>query len=370
MEINIINEFIGSSPEKIGTNCWKWITENQSLDIYNQIKVLLLKHNCSLLQSDELGKNKFATYLIDNQTISITFFTECKRLIIVLDLLEFKQLPPLKPSNINNVCKPKLSMITLKNGNSFLGAGMSFVLTLSSGNFIIIDGGYNFNAAGLYSFLLKNTPKNQKPIITAWILSHGHEDHVGCVFAFCEQYANDIIVKSIVANPYRSKTTVDPLKDLLTEETTTSLSNQFGASWLCPHLGQVFYFDNCAIQFLHTQDETTENCDWLNKTSLSFMVTIKDQRIFFPTDFEDDSFAQLYGEDLKCDILQVTHHGCSGGTQEEYDYMKPKVAFFPIGKPFLEERLAPDYPRAANYYLINSVEKYFSDSGQTITLDL
>lgn len=370
MKINDITEFIGSSPEEIGTKCLKWTAENQSLDTYNKFQEMLLKHNYSLLQSSELSKNKFATYLVDNHTISIAFSVEFNRLTVVLDLLELTKLPPLTPSKTNEIINPKLSMPTLKCGNSFCGAGMSFVLTLSTGNFIIIDGGYPFNAEGLYSFLLENTPNNQKPIITAWILSHGHEDHVGCVFSFCEEYSKDVTVNTIIANPYRSKTTVDPLEDLLTENSLTELSNKFQTHWCRPHLGQIFDFGGCSIQFFHTQDETDVNCDWLNKTSLSFMVTIKNQRIFFPTDFEDKGFAELYGEDLRCDILQVTHHGYSGGTEKEYDYMKPKIAFFPIGEPFMEERLAPNYPHAANHYLINMVEKYFSDSGQDITINL
>lgn len=370
MEINVINEFMGSLPEEIGTKCWKWAAENQTLDRYDAFLSLLLKNNYSLLQSEKLGNNKFATYMLNNQTVSVTFFTEYNRLMVVLDSMELTKLPPLIPSNNNCIHSPKLSMPTLKKGDSLLGAGMSFVLTLAEGNFIIIDGGYDFNADGLFSFLSENTPENKKITVTAWILSHGHEDHAGCFFSFCERYADEVTVKAIVANPYRSKTIVDPLKDCLTEDALLQVLNKINAVWFRPHLGQNFDFDGCSIQFFHTQDEAPENCDWLNKASLSFMAAVDKKRIFFPTDFEDDIFAQLYGNDLRCDILQVTHHGYSGGTEEEYKYMQPKIAFFPVGATFLDERIKADYPRAANYYLINSAEKYFSDSGQTITVDL
>jgi hypothetical protein len=47
--------------------------------------------------------------------------------------------------------------------------------------------------------------------------------------------------------------------------------------------------------------------------------------------------ADTFKEELKCDVVQLAHHGSitsgnSDGTQKAYEYMNPSVLFWPVGQ--------------------------------------
>ena len=76
---------------------------------------------------------------------------------------------------------PKLIMIGRRFSNTSMylgvdsGAGlMCFVIQLSDGRFIVIDGGVATDAfaQAIYASLLNNAPDKDKIIIAAWIMTH------------------------------------------------------------------------------------------------------------------------------------------------------------------------------------------------------
>ena len=74
--------------------------------------------------------------------------------------------------------------------------GMSYVVRLSDGTFIVIDGGYNTDAEAknLYSILKANNPLKGEPVISAWFITHMHIDHYGALFNFARLYADSVKV--------------------------------------------------------------------------------------------------------------------------------------------------------------------------------
>ena len=54
---------------------------------------------------------------------------------------------------------------------------MSYILTDSLGNVVVIDGGQAFNSEYLLKTLQEITG-DQKPVIKAWFLTHAHSDHI------------------------------------------------------------------------------------------------------------------------------------------------------------------------------------------------
>ena len=76
----------------------------------------------------------------------------------------------------------------------------SYVIQLSNGHFIIIDGGVDGESDELFAYLKSLIPEEadgtqKKPIVEAWIISHGHVDHCGLlqtVFRHSQLYKNSI----------------------------------------------------------------------------------------------------------------------------------------------------------------------------------
>ena len=99
--------------------------------------------------------------------------------------------------------------------------GMSYIITLADGSFILIDGGprqrdQHFTKAlvdgewvdaprdeehdcdKLYRLLCERTPAGQKPVVAAWFITHGHSDHTDLAGDFLRKYKDKGVVYGIV----------------------------------------------------------------------------------------------------------------------------------------------------------------------------
>ena len=83
---------------------------------------------------------------------------------------------------------------------------MSYVLQLSDGKFIVVDGGYDTkeDAASIYKILTENKPANhEQPIIAGWFITHLHIDHIGALRNFTNRYKDKVKVEGFYYNfPY------------------------------------------------------------------------------------------------------------------------------------------------------------------------
>ena len=81
--------------------------------------------------------------------------------------------------------------------------GMSYIITLEDGRFIIIDGGYDDyvkdgikkeprDAEIIYEYLQKNNKRKDKITVAAWIFTHSHEDHYGAFLKFNRLYKDNV----------------------------------------------------------------------------------------------------------------------------------------------------------------------------------
>ena len=74
---------------------------------------------------------------------------------------------------------PQITQVSLED------FGMSYVIRLSDGRFIVIDGGRELQPDCDRLFqVLKKGSDNPKPIIAAWIMTHPHSDHFHCFIPF------------------------------------------------------------------------------------------------------------------------------------------------------------------------------------------
>ncbi len=231
--------------------------------------------------------------------------------------------------------------------------GMSYVIRLSDGRFIVIDGGNNFELEvdRLMSYLREHSP-HEKPIIASWIMTHAHCDHYQCYIGFDDKYKEDYIIESFMLNfmeiddeRFSGNMSVDARFDfdnsncanipILFEKMVNSKAPIY-----MPHTGQVYNIGDARIEFLSTLDETVDFMNNnINATSLVFKLDIASQTVLFTADatFSEAKLVQLYGDYLKSDILQVPHHGFEGPIDPEvelegYILTNPEVCLLPVSE--------------------------------------
>lgn len=253
--------------------------------------------------------------------------------------------------------------------------GMSYVLRLSDGRLIIIDGAnvYEKDIDNLFSRLEKESPTG-KPVIAAWIFTHPHSDHYFCFFPFMEKYGNKVQIQKFFfhfpePNDFVHYPKMDKTENAFArysgEEGITSSEilrrfyekmAQLNIPVYTPHTGQHYKIGDATVQFFSAMDDTVHCSTNINAASLMFTVDIAGQRIFFGGDgsFADSLLAERFGSELKSDLLQFPHHGFGCGAAEgqirALRSIAPTVCILPVEQD-LAYRTFTTYREGTNYMM-------------------
>lgn len=132
------------------------------------------------------------------------------------------------------------------------------------------------------------------------------------------------------------------------------------------HTGESFSFDGIGITIIQTHEDTFPNTDalkFMNAASLAFMLEYSGNRMLFLGDCTSGVTSQIYsryGNWLKCDYLQPTHHGSTGGNLNLYKAAAPSVALWCSSIERFEEYKNSDFNK---WLLANCPEHYYSGNG-------
>jgi len=227
--------------------------------------------------------------------------------------------------------------------------GMSYPIRLSDGRYIVIDGGraLEYETNKLYK-ALKAGSIHEKPVIAAWILSHPHSDHFFCFNTFMKKYGSEVEVEKVMFNfpdaddEFYAKALSSEDKRFCegsaSENITKMLDiiDSFNLPVYTPHTGQTYKIGDAVLEFISTMDDTKHITPNVNATSLVFRMELAGQVILWTND-ASIGFARLpdkYGDYLKCDILQIPHHGFQCGSPDEeirgYMLMQPETCLLPV----------------------------------------
>ena len=225
--------------------------------------------------------------------------------------------------------------------------GMSYVIRLGDGRFVIIDGGREFesDAVRLFEHLKQSSPE-KKPVIAAWIMSHPHCDHFHCFFPFIERYRDEVVIEKFLYNfpdnviDYPSLTTTDGIYEpaSVSAPRFEKIVRSLGIPVFMPHTGQRFNLGRVSFEVIASVDDSFCFSRDINNTSLCLMMRAEGQSVLWATDssFAYNRLAQRYKHTLKSDILQVPHHGFGGGSKCEdalidtYRCIDPDVCLLPV----------------------------------------
>ena len=243
--------------------------------------------------------------------------------------------------NAQNIEKEEIGAVATFAQMSLTGGGMSYVARLTDGRFVIVDGGeYNKeDCLQLYKFLKENSP-HEIPTVALWIFTHSHSDHIGLATRFIVNYKDKVNIQAFAYQfPDSSKISVsmESVEKMKVDIDTLERNIQSSypkATIYTLHTGQSYYFSGVEIEILWTMDDTyPSNYTSFNDLSVALrMKFVGGKTVLLLGDCLHEAcrrIAHTYGDYLKSDILQATHHGLIGGDKKLYELIDPQICFWP-----------------------------------------
>lgn len=288
--------------------------EKSAFDSYCK---LLSDAGFSKQEEYKIGDRRFAAYSKDGVGVFLNDFSSLGELCIVVE--ENCSYFSYSDRSLDQKVAPQITQISLED------FGMSYVIRLSDGRFIVIDGGRQLkpDADKLFECLKNGSPSQDAPVIAAWIMTHPHDDHFHCFMTFMEEYSDKVVIEKFLFNfPEADDLEHYPkLKVFETEAIPRMLEwiERTGAPVYTAHTGQRYRIGDADCEILASMDDTIHLSDNINSTSLVIRMELGGQVILWSTDarFRDIKLSDKHGAHLKADILQVPHHSFSGGGPEE-----------------------------------------------------
>ncbi len=343
---------------------------------YNAYVSELEKSGFVKYTDNELSGNLFSTYRNDKSVVHVQYAPVYERVTVSVEPASVPLFALEKDKDTSVVTTPKLIQLKVSDEASENG-GMCYIIRLENGKFIVVDCGQEEETSNLiYEQLREHNVLEGDPQIYAWIFTHWHGDHyLTYTKYFFPQYGAKVKIENFIysypMDRYYSGTA--KLTSYNGFKNTTKIGNI-----IRPHAGDVMHLGNMKLTFLYTQDEfLPRTFEFFNDSSLTFMLEYEGQKILITGDASENScniMLDMYGEDLKCDILQVPHHGHYGANNAFMDATDPAVALIPASAVRWEKKLTQDFywGAAPLRYLLASknVKEYYVQGMGTVTFDL
>ena len=151
------------------------------------------------------------------------------------------------------------------------------------------------------------------------VCTHGHADHCGGLDAVVESFDVDTIFTS----PYAG----DAASYLRFVETVENAQLTLEV----PDQGVQYRLGDARFEFIGPLEDHNN----VNDDSLVMRLTYGDTNFLFTGDMTADAEKELIedGENVKCDVLKVGHHGSSGSSYYQFLYeAEPKIAVISCGR--------------------------------------
>ena len=343
---------------------------------YEAYNADLASRGMKLYTQKEVNGNLFATYTGHDCVITSIFVKHTKELKLITEPASVTALPSLEPELAAKPAQvtPMITQIGLEvSGNTEdYTNGMSYLIRLSDGRFIVIDGGHHRsqNAANMFKVMRVQAPDSNNITVAAWIFTHAHTDHAGMFYKNFSAYSKNVTIERFIFDFPTDEigivntgmnTYINGIKKQIAKDHPNAVVYK-------AHAGQTYLIGDAKIDILYSFEllcppEIDEN---FNMTSLMFSFEMADHRMIFLGDCmvpSSEFVTKMYGNTLKADFVQVGHHGSTGATTELYSLIKPSYVFWPIA-----ECKYPKYQAAAqnSYFKVTRTIKQICVAGDNV----
>lgn len=310
----------------------------------------LIEAGYLLKQSNTINSNSFYTFVKGDTLVHINWFAKIKQYSIIYGPKTY--VPASEPiTDYKKLVTPSMSQIALYH------TGQSNVIQLEDGSFIVIDGGRsksdgqtaNHDAEILMSFLNDMKPASHAKPKVVWFYTHVHSDHIN--FSrdnFFPTYKDKIDLQLVCLNLPDFNELENHISSAGWKESNApsayaasvnmlyeSIEENFpGTTVYTFHTGDKLYFAGCEVEILvNPEDYYLKGFSWINDTSVAFKVKIQGKSLMIFGDCTapvNDQMVALYGNYLKSDIIQVTHHGVGGATLSSVKPVNADICFWAV----------------------------------------
>lgn len=347
-------------------------TKKADIDAY---RASLEASGFSEYSSGELGGNLFASYTGKKGNVHLSFDPKSGRTKVLCENSSQRLAPIAEGEKYEKVAEPSVTLLTLSytadNTN-----GLGVIFRLSDGSFLVYDGGFSADGKTVMDTLNELNVTGKKPVVRMWLLTHMHGDHVRAFASFSSEYAKDIELHYVVCNSAGAYYDSDKAGVASPEKIRKYVKAFAGAKLIRVHDGTVMQFADAKVEILQTQEALypyIESLGFGNDTSVVSRVTLGGQTVLLPGDMQvtaGNALCATYGDYLKSDIVQVSHHGSIKypTTVEFYRLAGARYALFPgSAERFAENRSTPE-----NKFVISQVgeSNVIVADGGNVTLTL
>ena len=328
----------------------------------------------SVFSENRLEQNVYTTLVRTDAVAHIYFCPSEKKLRLIADPNTTLFDPT--PTAYTRRCATTLWQF--ETDHSFIDCGMCFILQNADGSFFLIDSGHYLQPNDhkrIYRFLRERTPVDEKVVIAGWFFSHGHDDHVCQFMEFLKDGYRDVEIEKLYYNmihPYGHDSHFWKESNKKIALDFEKAAEGSGLPIVKLHSGQRFFVRNLQIDVLCTHEDVYPNSfENYNDSSTVLMIEADGCRISIPGDaggFEDDVLTGRFTQEtLRCDVIQMAHHGHFGTSAQFYRMSGAKVVLIPNTQIKFDEEL-PIYE--ANRVALALADEYHISSNGTVEVPI
>ena len=348
-----IGELCQAEPERAWLRIIKTALAKSDYGVY---LASLKKVGFSVVDEKAIGSNLYATLTKDGKTLRLSTREDELRLLCDCN----RHLP----SEISASCEKSGSasfyMYGLNmdpggwnyrlapeyNTSGYLNCGMLLVICASDGSLVIIDGGASAQMQGGASYALdrflhsiSGKGEDEKVRISAWFISHTHQDHLCGFFDFLKERTERYSLERVIVNLpcLDGRETVGCLPTLC--ELSRFLAEFYpSCSEYKPHTGDEIKLGDIKLEMLYTHEDAVNaesgvfESENFNDTTTVLRATVGKMRVLILGDIDQVAERVLCdtmpSEMLTSDIVQVAHHNFYP-IDRAYGYANAKIACFP-----------------------------------------
>lgn len=236
----------------------------------------------------------------------------------------------------------------------------------AEGRIILIDGGPKSDAEPILKLLDEKSIKN----IDIMILTHPHDDHYdGLTGVLRAKSVGQLWWTGERRGPpreTRAPASWPAFMDAIIEEKLQIIQVSQSMVWM---------YKGVKIEVLNSGGEYPDNSSGknINNDSVVFMLSYAGKRVLFPGDIQKDEGDDLvndFGNQLKCDVIKVPHHGSGDFSNEFIEKVSPKIVLISAGD--VNDHAHPRY-KALRRYQREGASQFYSTSApgeSNITLSI
>ncbi len=330
----------------------------------------------TLYQTNQLGNSYYYIYVKGDITVTCGFDGNAKEVRVTVDRTGARAQNEQDNEDWEEVTTPTFTQMQLNN-LSGSNSGMGYVLRLSDGRFVVIDGGASDydDDVRLYDIMKSQCVGGEEPVVAAWFITHPHGDHHNNMVRFASTYAGKVTIEQLVYNFGTGEILKNYVPDLTLERAMESAAEQV----VYARAGQRFCLADAVIDVLFTPDDCyptiiKKGISTANETCVNLKITIAGQTIIMLADTEINESnlitARYDASVLKSDMVQQAHHGYWAGSDTLYQMIDADVVFWPCPPHWYYDLHTGDHGATTNKYNNDNATEIILSGNGTRTIDL